>query len=197
MLTTRCMSANVRRLGVDWRYDCSSIRNTISRDDRMKRWLVPIMVIMLAACQTIPEPRGFAERQVSLLEAAGFERVGENYELGLQDRLLFEVDRSEILPEMVGQLSNLATSFSTVGIFGARIEGHADSTGAVDHNARLSQRRADAVKAVLIASGLRAGRIESIGMGESDPINGNDTQEGRAQNRRVVLMVRPADLEPY
>lgn len=163
----------------------------------MKRWLVPIMVIMLTACQTIPEPRGFAERQVSLLEAAGFERVGENYELGLQDRLLFEVDRSEVLPAMAGQLSNLARSFSTVGIIGARIEGHADSTGAADHNARLSQRRADAVKAVLIASGLQAARIESIGLGESDPINGNDTQEGRAQNRRVVLMVRPSDLEPY
>lgn len=162
----------------------------------MKRWMISIGLVVLAGCQTLPDQNRFAARQIQVLEAAGFEQVGDNFELGLEDRLLFDIDQSAVKPEMVTRLNDLGRTLLDVGISGARIEGHADSTGAADHNARLSQNRADAVKATLIVSGMAASRVESIGLGESDPISSNETEDGRAQNRRVVVMVRSIDLEP-
>ncbi len=163
----------------------------------MKRWMATIVMGLLTACQTLPDQPAFADRQIRFLEEAGFERVGENFELGLEDRLLFDIDRSEVRPEMVARLGELARSMATFGILGTRIEGHADATGGSGHNIRLSQGRAEAVKSVLVANGLQSERIESLGRGEGDPVATNETAEGRAQNRRVVLLVRPADLEPY
>ena len=70
-----------------------------------------------------------------------------------------------------------------------RIEGHTDSTGNEEANLRISQQRADAVLEALVSLGVEADRVTSIGMGQDFPIASNDTEEGRAQNRRVDVIL--------
>jgi OOP family OmpA-OmpF porin len=73
------------------------------------------------------------------------------------------------------------------------IEGHADSVGDATHNQQLSQLRAEAVKLTFARQGMPMSHIRTWGAGESDPIASNDTEEGRRQNRRVVIVVTPGD----
>ena len=77
------------------------------------------------------------------------------------------------------------------------LEGHSDSVGADTYNLKLSQRRADAVRDYLISQGVSASQLTSRGYGESKPVGDNKTEEGRAENRRVVMSVtdNPADVE--
>ena len=72
------------------------------------------------------------------------------------------------------------------------IEGHTDDRGSDTSNQQLSQARADAVRAFLIERGMPSDRVEAIGKGESAPIAGNDSSEGRATNRRVEVVVSGA-----
>ena len=69
------------------------------------------------------------------------------------------------------------------------IEGHTDSVGKDDSNLALSQKRADSVKAKLVADGIEAGRITTVGYGKKFPVASNDTKSGKAQNRRVDVVI--------
>lgn len=71
-----------------------------------------------------------------------------------------------------------------------RIEGYTDSTGSSAANEKLSLQRAQAVRNALIAAGVRASRMTTVGMGEADPVASNRTVSGRAMNRRVVVILR-------
>lgn len=147
----------------------------------------------LAACQTVPSRPGFSKRQVATLTEHGFKPVDGNYELGISDKVLFAFDRSELSPDTSLVVDHLAKVLLGVGIHGATVEGHTDSTGADAYNLDLSQRRATAVKGALAGSGLPESEIRAQGLGESDPIESNETEEGRAQNRRVVIVITPSD----
>lgn len=70
-----------------------------------------------------------------------------------------------------------------------RIEGHTDSSGSDSFNLNLSQKRADAVKVLLVDYGIDAARIEAVGMGESMPVADNNTESGKAKNRRVDIII--------
>ena len=69
------------------------------------------------------------------------------------------------------------------------VQGHTDSTGNAEANKGLSQRRADSVLNALIANGVGQGRVKAVGYGQSQPVADNATEEGRAQNRRVSVLV--------
>jgi len=69
------------------------------------------------------------------------------------------------------------------------ISGHTDSRGGYEHNVDLSQRRSEAVKAFLVENGIDATRIETRGAGPNEPIQSNDTQVGRAENRRIEVKI--------
>jgi len=69
-----------------------------------------------------------------------------------------------------------------------RLEGYTDNVGSESHNEMVSQKRAESVKDYLVSEGIDASRIKAIGMGESNPIATNATEQGRAQNRRVDIM---------
>ena len=69
------------------------------------------------------------------------------------------------------------------------IIGHTDSTGDANYNIGLSKRRAEAVSAYLVSTGVEAAKLREIGRGENDPIASNDTKEGQAENRRVEIVV--------
>lgn len=93
-----------------------------------------------------------------------------------------DVKSEHILDEAVAAL-NQAISVDI------RIEGHTDSVGSEAYNLKLSQKRADAVKAYLVAHGIAASRLTTLGMGEAQPVASNNTAEGRYQNRRVEFHV--------
>lgn len=159
----------------------------------MRTLIAILLIAALAACQTVPDKRSFSKVQVVAMTGLGFKPAGENYELGLEDRVLFEVDKSELSPAADGVLLRLSTVLLKVGITGAGVVGHTDSTGAPDYNLALSQRRAASVKAGLVAHGMDPARLRDQGVGETQPIASNATEEGRTQNRRVVIVVTPED----
>jgi OOP family OmpA-OmpF porin len=147
----------------------------------------------LAACQTVPRKPGFSRAQVAAMTAEGFKPVDENYELGLDDRVLFEVDKSDLSGDALRILDRLTRILLGVGIHGAGVEGHTDSTGSDDYNQALSERRAAAVKVQIVGTGMADPEVRAAGLGETQPVSSNDTPEGRQENRRVVIVVTPAD----
>lgn len=74
------------------------------------------------------------------------------------------------------------------------VEGHTDSRGSADFNLKLSQERAENVKALLVDSGVAARRVSAVGLGEEFPVADNETEAGRAQNRRVeIILLEPGE----
>lgn len=108
----------------------------------------------------------------------------------LRLNILFDFDQSNIKPQYQGEITKAAEFLAQYPDAQAIIEGHTDSRGAENYNQKLSERRADAVKRALIAKhGINPNRISSQGFGESRPVATNDTNEGRQQNRRVILVI--------
>lgn len=98
----------------------------------------------------------------------------------------FEFDRAVVRPQYFEEISQVAEFLSEHDDVVAALEGHTDSTGSEEYNQELSERRANAVRQVLIDRfGVNPARISARGYGESRPIASNDTREGRAENRRV------------
>ena len=76
------------------------------------------------------------------------------------------------------------------GLIQLTIEGHTDNIGGVQYNQTLSEKRADAVLLYLLKAGLDTRRLKAVGYGQQQPVADNNTAEGRAMNRRVVLKMR-------
>jgi outer membrane protein OmpA-like peptidoglycan-associated protein len=72
-----------------------------------------------------------------------------------------------------------------------QVVGHTDNTGSAAYNQDLSERRARAVASILAVNGVSQGRLTAVGRGEGEPIASNLTAQGRAQNRRVDIIIRP------
>ena len=163
----------------------------------MRKIAITLLTGLLAACQTVPppQPAGLNAKQVGVLQENGFVQNGEAWELGMSDRLLFPTDESRLPPEQAARLTRLAAVLLEVGIKGAAIEGHTDSTGAAAYNRALSQRRAEVVEQALVGGGMRDDAIRATGVGEADPIESNRTADGRQQNRRVVIIITAADAD--
>ncbi|GAB4274930.1 MAG: hypothetical protein Kow0013_29040 [Pararhodobacter sp.] len=105
--------------------------------------------------------------------------------------ILFATDSADLRPDLRADLRAIAGNLQRYPDSIVVVTGHTDSTGSADYNQRLSERRADAVAAVLISSGVSASRIRAVGAGMTQPIASNDTAVGRAQNRRVEITIRP------
>lgn len=100
---------------------------------------------------------------------------------------LFDVDSDRLRPESTPKLEELRKMLADHADLKLVIEGHTDSTGDDAHNQDLSQRRAAAVVAFLVANGISANRVQAAGKGETAPVGDNTTTLGRQQNRRVVI----------
>ncbi len=116
---------------------------------------------------------------------------GDNLVVRMPDGILFAVDSASVNPALNSDLRVLANSLNKYPGSTVQVVGHTDNTGAAAYNQDLSQRRAGAVSQVLVGAGVSAGRIQSFGQGENQPIASNLTVEGRAQNRRVDITIRP------
>ncbi len=102
--------------------------------------------------------------------------------------ITFDVNKATIRPESMGFMSELSKWLKNNPGVKIEIDGHTDSDGDDSYNLKLSQQRAEAVKAQLIAMGIETSRLNTKGLGETKPIAANDNPLGKAQNRRVELM---------
>lgn len=149
-----------------------------------------LAALTLAGCQTVPPPQaGLSPAQEAVLQAQGFVENEENWLFDISSRLLFPTDGSEIDPAQAETLRRVATALCGVEIRSARVEGHADSTGTAEYNQQLSERRALAVANALVEGGMVRGLMRAEGLGDTRPVESNTTASGRAENRRVVIIV--------
>lgn len=105
------------------------------------------------------------------------------------DDLKFETGSTELTPESIGTVSSLAAVLKAYPAVSVALEGYTDSTGDPAANQSLSLARAVAVKQRLVKGGIAESRITSAGYGPENPVASNDTEEGRAMNRRLELVV--------
>ena len=102
--------------------------------------------------------------------------------------ILFDFDRATLKEESLKQLSYVVTLLRQNPDLNVEIQGHTDSQGSDEYNLDLSQQRAETVQAFALLFGVEPGRLAAKGYGESVPVATNDTEEGRAKNRRVELV---------
>lgn len=119
------------------------------------------------------------------------ERQGDTIVLNMPSDITFGVDQSDIQSRFFGPLDGVAQVLNQYPQTTIDIIGHADATGPDGYNQALSERRAASVADYLVHRGVLPGRLYVAGRGEGDPIASNATDAGRAQNRRVEVVVRP------
>lgn len=127
------------------------------------------------------------------LEGATVERVGEGIKITFDSGLLFAVDKSDISANSQANLIELAATLNKYQDTEVLVEGHTDADGPEDHNQSLSESRARSVQRFLAAQGVRAGRMTTMGYGESQPVSDNGTAAGKASNRRVEIAIYAND----
>ncbi|HEY9001127.1 MAG TPA: OmpA family protein [Mucilaginibacter sp.] len=116
-------------------------------------------------------------------------REGEGILVKFDSGILFDIDKTNVKPVAQTSLKKLAVSLQNNPQTNILVVGHTDSTGTAEHNMDLSIRRAGAVKAFLVGEGIDGSRLSTKGKGETEPIALNSTAEGRAQNRRVEIVI--------
>ena len=103
----------------------------------------------------------------------------------------FETNKADIRPEFQAELDAVVAVLEENPGVKIQIQGHTDSVGAAEYNRRLSEKRAKAVMAYLVESGINRRRLSALGLGETRPVASNDSPAGREQNRRVELKPLP------
>ena len=111
--------------------------------------------------------------------------------LNIPSQVTFDTDSTTIKSSFRGVLDGVAQTISQEPGINARVVGHTDSTGNPGHNMTLSQRRAQSVEAYLGDRGVARARLSAEGRGETQPVASNATEEGRSQNRRVEIYLKP------
>jgi outer membrane protein OmpA-like peptidoglycan-associated protein len=137
------------------------------------------------------------DRQAAELEreipGADVERVGEGIVVTFDSGLLFDFDSDALRAESRRDLSNFAANLQRNQDTHVLIVGHTDSTGSVQYNMGLSERRAASAANYLVSQGVARHRIRTTGRGPHEPIASNQTEAGRQQNRRVEVAIFASD----
>ncbi|MGE5383907.1 MAG: OmpA family protein [Omnitrophica WOR_2 bacterium] len=126
------------------------------------------------------------EKQVP---GAKVERVGEGIVVEFNGKVLFGFDKSDLTPEATQNLNSLTEILNKYPDTDIVIQGHTDNKGTDKYNQTLSERRAYTVSNYLASHNIASSRLKTIGYGESQPKYSNDTESGRAQNRRVEFLI--------
>jgi OOP family OmpA-OmpF porin len=103
--------------------------------------------------------------------------------------IFFENDSHRLLPRSFPALDSIARILKKYAIVQLTIEGHTDNVGGIQYNQSLSEKRAEAVLQYLLKAGIDINRLKAVGYGQLQPVADNNTAEGRAVNRRVVLVI--------
>jgi outer membrane protein OmpA-like peptidoglycan-associated protein len=142
--------------------------------------------------------RKAAERELSaalksLHEVATVKEEKRGVVITMAGAVLFAPGRSELMPIARVRLDQVNAALKDQGSPPLRIEGHTDSTGSAVQNRALSLQRAEAVKSHLVSQGYPSAKITTVGHGPDRPVADNTSVEGKANNRRVEIVVNPTD----
>lgn len=123
------------------------------------------------------------------------QRQDNNIVLTMPDAITFDFGQSTLKPQFYGVLGNLANTLNQFPDTRIQVAGHTDNIGSDASNLKLSQDRANSVRAYLASAGIAPQRMQAVGYGESRPIADNSTDYGRAQNRRVEITLIPVQQQ--
>lgn len=153
-----------------------------------KRFIIVACLFSVVACQNLD---GLSRKQVKVLQSQGFVLTDEGWALRLPEKLLFAVNEASIAADTFNKISDLAQRLNSVGISKLKVNGYTDNTGTSAYNDQLSLERAQNVSKALLAGGISPANMIVRGLGAQHPLADNSTVEGRAENRRVTLIVIP------
>ena len=117
--------------------------------------------------------------------------TGDRLIVSLPQDLLFATDSFAVRPDLQNDLRSVATNLQQYPQSTIQVIGHTDSDGDAAYNQQLSERRASSVANILLNSGVPSGRLQAFGRGESQPVASNLSAQGKAQNRRVEIVILP------
>jgi len=133
-----------------------------------------VVLFMLAGCQT----------KKSVVN------TNTSYRTIVTYGITFDVNKSDIKAESMTEINRIKTLMDQNPELCYEVQGHTDSTGSPELNQKLSEKRAQAIVDKLVEMGISRSRLTAVGKGQYSPIADNSTEEGRAKNRRVVLVAK-------
>jgi outer membrane protein OmpA-like peptidoglycan-associated protein len=134
-----------------------------------------------------------AQATADLAAFASVKQEARGLVITLSGSVLFATNRSDLLPSAQAKLAEVGTALTKQDVESKiTVEGHTDSQGQATYNQDLSQRRAQSVRDFLVSRGIASDRVTAQGFGLTRPIADNASPEGRANNRRVEIVVLPA-----
>ena len=118
-------------------------------------------------------------------------RKGDNITLDMPGGVTFAFNSSDLNSQFYPVLDKVAATLAEYDKTVIEVAGHTDSVGSDAYNQQLSEKRAGSVASYLASHGVNRTRVVTVGAGEAHPVASNDTEEGRAQNRRVEITIVP------
>lgn len=118
-------------------------------------------------------------------------RVGDNITLNMPSSITFALNSADLNAQFYNALDGVSMVLKEYNKTVIEVAGHTDSSGSDQYNQQLSQRRASAVASYLSSHGVVGQRLLTVGAGEAHPIASNDSESGRAANRRVEMTIVP------
>jgi outer membrane protein OmpA-like peptidoglycan-associated protein len=122
-------------------------------------------------------------------------RNGDNITLDIPGGVTFAFNSADLNAQFYPVLDKVAATLAEFDKTVIEVAGHTDSVGSAEYNQQLSERRANSVAAYLGSRGVSKARVVTVGAGEDHPVASNETDEGRAQNRRVEITIVPVTHE--
>ena len=150
--------------------------------------LIGLFCFVLTGCLNFG---GLSHKQVRMLKKQGFVQTDEGWSLGLPERLLFDFNEADISNQNQTQLTQLAEQLQKYKLNKVRIVGHTDNIGNSEYNLKLSEKRAQSVAHVFESNHFQQNNIQIVGKGSAQPVNQDNTEEARAENRRVAVIIIP------
>ena len=164
-----------------------------SKGDRKKGAIVGAIVGAAAGNaigQTLDEQAADLRRDLNNNQV-NVTNTGSELIVTMPQDILFALDSAAVRSDLRRDLGVVAGNLQAYPNSTISIEGHTDNTGTANYNRILSQRRANAVADILVNNGVPSARLYAVGRGENEPVASNLSATGRAQNRRVEIVIRP------
>lgn len=158
------------------------------RAQTIKISFIALLCLTLAGCLSFGPLK---YRQVKMLKKEGFVLTEEGWSLGLPERLLFDFNKSDIKPENGKEIVRLAKQLNKYDLEKLKIVGHTDDIGNPEYNQKLSEERAQSVAGIFLNEGFKQTNLNVIGRGSNQPFVPNTSDENRASNRRVAIIIIP------